>query len=319
MADQPEEKRKPFPVLSSIISALLGIVVTVVGALILGKLQSTAPHLTYAVVSSTPFNGTNNFVSIYQLTITNDGKREIDEIACFARIPGGKIEQYRTSIAPSIPITENASNDTLKVQIASMNPSDNAAISILATGTVGLPSRPEISIRARGVNGEERTESQKDNDPFSLLKVFGSSLVAVVSASVLFPIVRRTLGKTKLLNETSDQAKMLEIACRALGFGEEADRYSALKGPLLYRDEAERLTAEALQSGDDAAVAKAEKILVVIGSYTGAADESRAVAFFNLARLEAFKKNRDKTDEHLRVARILSSSVTAEWSRKYKM
>jgi hypothetical protein len=151
-----EEPKRPIPWLSTIISAAIGITVTVAGTLIIGKLQSREPHLSYSIVSSIPFSGPNNVTCIYQISLTNDGKSEIENINFFVKIPSAKIEQYKTSIAPSITVAENISGDTLKVQIASLNPTDSATVSLLASGANSLPSRPDVSIHAKGINGEEK-------------------------------------------------------------------------------------------------------------------------------------------------------------------
>src|SRR6266849_8586817 len=60
-----------------IISALLGIVVSVVGAVILGRLQAREPHLVYWLTEALPFSGQSVNVSIYQISVSNDGKQEI--------------------------------------------------------------------------------------------------------------------------------------------------------------------------------------------------------------------------------------------------
>lgn len=274
-------------------------------ALIIGKIQSQDPHLGYTVVSSIPFSGATDVVSIYQINLINDGKREVQDVTCYMRVPGGKIEQFKTSIAPSIGVTQTTTGDSLTVHISSLNPSDTATISLLASGAGELPSRPEVSIRASGVNGEEKTKSPQDDRHDGTWSVLLSGFGAVISTGLFLPIVRKFVGG-------SNQAKTLETICRTHGLNEAAEYYTKLKGRVWYRDEADRITVEALRVGTADALEKAQSILLALATSGAIADESRAIVFVNLARIEATKGNESPADHFLLLARTYSKSTVEE-------
>jgi hypothetical protein len=302
---QPEDQEKSNPWLSRVVSAILGILITVVAALIIGKLQSRDPHLGYTVVSSIPFSGASDVVSIYQINVINDGKREVQRVTCYMRVAGGKIEQYKTSVAPSISVTQTVAGDSLTVQISSLNPTDTATISLLASGAGSLPSRPEVSIRASGVNGEEKTESTQQKEFVPTWSVLLSGLAAVTFSAGLLPFVRRIVGG-------SSQARVLERICRTHGLMEEAEHYSKLKGRVWYRIEADRLTMDALQVGTAGAFEKAEKILLALTTSGQITSESCAIVLVNLARIEASKGNESAANHYLNLARSYSNSAVEE-------
>lgn len=66
--------------LTVLLSSVLAIAVTVVGAMIIGKLQAQEPHLIYSYTESAPISGPNSVVSIYQVTVANDGKKEVEGV-----------------------------------------------------------------------------------------------------------------------------------------------------------------------------------------------------------------------------------------------
>jgi hypothetical protein len=302
---QIEDPEKSNPWVSRIVSAVLGILITVAAALIIGKIQSQDPHLAYTVVSSIPFSGASSVVSIYQINLVNDGKREVQNVTCYVRVPGGKIEQYKTSIAPSIGVTQTTISDSLTVQITSLNPSDTATISLLASGLGELPARPEVSIRASGVNGEEKARSSKDEGANPSWLVLLSGLGAVTSTGLLLPFVRKFVGG-------SDQAKTLEAICQTHGFHKEAEYYSKLKGRLWFRDEADRLTVDALAVGTADAVGRAETVLLALATRDHISPKSQAIVLVNLARIEATRGNEPAADRFLDLARSCSESTVDE-------
>jgi hypothetical protein len=178
MADEIAAPRSASVWWSRTISALLGIAVTVIGSLIIQKVQSREPHLTYSSVETVPFNGQNGVVGIYQVIVRNDGKREVEDVTSHIQIPGAKIEQYRIIVAPSLTTTTSENGDVIRVNLPSLNPGETAQISILASNPTSLPNHPEISVRAKGVNGVEQASPPSRLNPAneSGFSVFGDEV-----------------------------------------------------------------------------------------------------------------------------------------------
>lgn len=209
---------------SRIISALLGIAVTVIGSLVLQKLQSREPHLTYSSVETVPFNGQNGVVGIYQVIVRNDGKTEVEDVTSYIQIRGAKIEQYRTIVAPSLTTTTSGNADAIRVNLPSLNPGEAAQISILATDPTFLPNHPEISVRAKGVNGVEQTSppSRPEEKPFLLS--LSTAVAALVSTSAIYGLLRR-----RMLIGGGSQAANFKSICQMHGLDSRAARYSTVR------------------------------------------------------------------------------------------
>lgn len=272
---------------SRIISALLGIAVTVVAALIVQYLTTRDPKLTYSSVETVPFSGTNNVVGIYQVVIRNDGKREIEGIGCYVRIPGAKIEQYRTLTAPSLAASAAANNDALKVDVPSLNPGETAQVSILATNSAWLPSHPEISVRAKGVMGEEQS-------PAGPTKI--ESVIPFFTAGMALVALLSTFLFRKLLSDVGggSQQKILASICKVRELKEREERYTK-GGRLTYFGEADRLGQEAMESGSPEVTSEVKAILSdLLSADRSIRDSSMAVVLYNLARI-AIKE--DKKEE----------------------
>jgi hypothetical protein len=281
-----------------IVSALLGIAVTVVGALILQKIQSREPRLVYSSVETVPFNGQNGVIGIYQVVVRNDGKREVEDISSYIRIAGAKIEQYHTIVAPSLTTTTAQVDDAVKVNIPSLNPGETAQISILASSPTFLPTHPDISMRAKGVNGEEATSGtpSKRQETSPLLPLL-TAVAALSSTSSIYAVLRR--------RQRFGQAQVLESICRLHSLHSRAARYSTAK-KVTYYNEADLLGDEAVQSSDAQVVSSVKKILMSVCVVPTMRDTSRAIVFFNLARIAAKEGNRDEVANFLAQAKSLS-------------
>jgi hypothetical protein len=282
-----------------IISALLGIAVTVVGSLILQKLQSREPHLTYSAVEALPFNGQSGVVGIYQVILRNDGKKEIEDITSYIQVKGAKIEQYRTIVAPSLTTTTSADADAIRVNLPSLNPGEAAQISILASNPTFLPSRPEISVRAKGVNGVEQTSQplRPEEKPFLL------SLLTAFSALVSTSLIYLFLGRRRLMGRS--QAANLKSICQTHGLDSRAERYSTV-GRLTYYAEADRLGDEAVQSQNAQTTSEIKKVLIGICALPTINEGSKAIVLYNLARIAAKEGNDTDVDAYVAGAKRIS-------------
>src|SRR6266481_3799977 len=184
MSDAPssEVERGPGRWGERIISAFLGIVVAVIAALIIGNFQAHDPHLSYSSTESVPFSGPNGDVSIYQVTLSNDGKREVYDAACAIRIPAAKIDQFKITADPLLSASGTINGDSLNVQIPNLNPSESIQISLLASGSQNLPVRPVVTVRGKGIVGSEK--SKTTDKPWSERFVLIATMAATLALGV---------------------------------------------------------------------------------------------------------------------------------------
>jgi hypothetical protein len=302
MGEQSDNEQQGSVWWPRLVSALLGIIVTVVGAVVVQKLESREPRLTYSSVETVPFSGPSSVVGIYQVVLHNDGKSEVEAINCYVRIPGAKVEQYRTIAAPSLSTTATVVGDAVRVDIPSLNPGETAQVSILATSPTYLPNHPEISLRAKGVTGEEQPATgapqRGRTEPYLSL----AATIAATSALVSTALIRLLLSRKGFGN----QSKTLASVCEMHGLKIRADRYGATKG-ITYYAEADRLGDEADRSASAQVVSEVKKILLALSGVDTVKRESRAIILYNLARISAKEGNADEADNYLAQATKLSS------------
>lgn len=291
-----------------LVSAALGILVTVIGALIIGTFQAREPALVYSSTESLPFNGLNGEVSIYQVTISNDGKREANDVACIIRIPTGKVDQYKVTASPLLSVSGSTSGDSVTVQVPNLNPSESFQVSLLVSGTQSLPSRPQISARGRGILGTEKNPEQNKSESDPVLWVSLAAFSAVFISGVFTLIFRRT--KTFVPSSTGsgdDQRQVLAYICRANGLSDLADQYSSQPHETTYWAEADRLGQIATDTQNGERMAAIERSLLALVEYdTNLADTSKAIVFYNVALINRCKKDEPNYKKYLELAKETS-------------
>ncbi len=282
-----------------IVSAVLGIIVTVTGAVIVQRLQAREPRLVYSSVETVPFNGPNNVVGIYQIVLRDDGKTEIESISCYIRIPGAKIEQYRTLAAPSLSTTATVANDAVRVDIPNLNPGETTQISILASNPSFLPNRPEISVRGKGVTGEPQApagNSPSESPRFYILVL--TAATALASTSLIRLVVSKRSGG-------GSQAEALASICQMHGLSARAERYAAAT-KVTYYAEADRLGEEAYRSNDPNVASEVKRILTAMSAIPSMRDGSRSIVLYQLARISAKEGSAENANRYIAEARKLA-------------
>jgi len=285
-----------------ILSAILGIAVTVCGALIIGKFQARDPHLTFTSTESVPFSGPNGEVSIYQVTLSNDGKKEVYDVGCAIRVAAAKIDQYKVTADPLLNVTGLVASDTLNIQVPNLNPSESIQISILASGSQTMPAHTEVTARGKGVVASERKESA-GKSPFGTLPLI--SLGAASLALLVSSIARSSLLKSQSTGTGDDQRQILAFLCRSHGLEDLAEMYSSQQHETTYWGEADRLGQRAIDAGGDR-MARIERTLLALLEYKRMVKASRAIVYYNLALISRTKKDVPGSKKYLQDAKNTS-------------
>jgi hypothetical protein len=121
------------------------------------------------------------------------------------------------------------------------------------------------------------------------------------------------LGSTSLIRRlfikevgSGSQAETLASICEMHGLKPRADRYAAAK-EITYYGEADRLGEEADGSNDPQVVSQVKRILLALSVVSGVRNASRAIVFYNLARISAKDGKMDEAENYLFQARTLSA------------
>lgn len=276
-----------------LLTALVTGVVTIVTGVILSKLQVHEPSLVYSTVETIPFAGQNQVVGIYQVSISNEGNKEVEEVDAFIRVIGAKIEQRRVSAAPTLAFSDELKTDSITLHFPRINPSETVQLSILATAPAELPRRSEVALRARGLSGKEKTNDEKEK----FGTVFAAVLTALVGATAgLSSFFMRAVGRSKRDlaaaltriqsgKHSGNQRHVLAYLCDLHGLYDEAERYRTLNAEAQYWSESDRLSTVFLNCSDAKRKESVRRVLDDLLDYASIASDSADIINLNLARI----------------------------------
>ncbi len=289
-----------------IIAAVFGILIPVMVAIIVGRFQAAEPHLIFSSTESLPFSGLNSEVTIYQVTLSNDGKKEVYDVACAIRVPDSKIDQYKVTADPLLNVLGSVSGDSVNIQIPNLNPAESIQISLLASANHKLPARPVISVRGRGTVGTEKAQTQQESQSHTTpLIALLAGFSAVVSGGLIATVLRVRSSRSSP-GSGDDQRQVLAFVCRIHGLRDIADQYSAQVHETTYWAEADRLGQIASDSGDPERAASIERALIALVDYAKIVDNSRAVVYYNIALISRAKKDEPAYKKYLALAKETS-------------
>jgi len=319
-------KKSEWP--NRIVSALLGIVVSVLGSVILGRLQAREPHLVYWSTEALPFSGQNGNVSIYQVSVSNDGKKEISDVGCVIRVLGAKVDQYKVTANPLLNASTSISNDSVNIQIPNLNPSESVQIALLVTSSMTLPVRPEILARGKGITGTEKNMTKDEGAPTGISTLLVAT-AAVALSGVFLSLLRQksmTNARKSLVNAMvpeaagppgDDQRQVLAFVCRVYGLRALADQYIAQTHETTYWAEADRLGQMGTDNPGGEQTAAIERVLAGLLDYNPEiAKASIAIVYYNLALISLAKKDKVANQKYIQLAKDISP---AEINRRLKV
>ncbi len=294
-----------------IITAIITGIVTVGTGLILSGLQGPEPKLVYSVAETIPFSGEKEVTAIYQVSISNEGNREVENVICSIQIPLGKITESRVLAAASMRYKSEVVGGALDFALElPLNPSERVQVLVLATGRGGLPRRPEVSLRAKGISGVEKAlggegDSERERFITPLLMSFAglfaafASLLGMRKGKKLFGAAEAEAGV-----HTGDQRRlMLAYLCRVNGLAEEYQQYANQVSDVEYWFEADRLGLLATEAHDQTVKGKVKNVLEGLLNYAIIAEQSRAIVLFNLAKVSASEGNQGDAQKYLERAK----------------
>jgi len=343
--DHRERPRLHWPSIG--VGALVGLLIAVAGPLLVSWFQSHEPKLVYSAPETIPFHGPEKKVATYQVLVANDGRRAVEDVICVIRVPGASIEQRLISPANlSIAYTDSVSADSIRIQVPSLNPSETLQVSTLASTTGDLPTMPEVSLRGRGVVGEQRRVRPASASLaewviatlFLILGVFaGMATVTRMTRGVrrdmdlLMEDAKREFAdaegkltemekETKSLREAAaemrdenllDQRLNLAYLCRVHGLEAEADLFLRQSHRASYWSESDRLADAAAKSPDAAFREKVTAVLDAVSGYIRPGGQSHAIILFNLAKIAISAGDEDRARDMLQKSLDSSQDVTA--------
>lgn len=224
------------------------------------------------------------------------------------------MEQSRTAASPGINYSEVRQGDSVRVTVPNLNPSEAVQVSLVASSpSRRLPEEPDISVRGRGVLGKPESDSVHGKES-SLGNVLSISAAAVSLTFVLvlvFQTYKVARGASSDKEAKSNrghrrgQRYVLAYLCRQFGLPKLADGYLERTAETTYWAECDRLGSLAIQ--DESLRKQIEEVLKHLPEYAEAiSDNAKAVALYNLARIDACRADYENCKQHLNAALALS-------------
>ena len=153
-------KMKAFGIeFSVILPIILTFVLTILGSIFTTWWFSKEPHLTKRVSDLLAFQGEKGEVGILNVNLSSDGTKEADEVTGYVEIKDSVIEDVRI-IPRHLSVEKTIKGGVLNVSCKSLIPGESLQIAVLAKKSVGLPPKPYVECRAKGIVAEEREFQQ---------------------------------------------------------------------------------------------------------------------------------------------------------------
>ncbi len=188
-----EEKRSNWKQVA--ITAIITGIITVGGGFLINYFQTSEPHLSYDIEDAIPFEGLFENIAIYNVKLENDGNKIVDDVVCQLSFSSAEIQQSKLNLSPSITHNEIVSGNSYRLELFNLNPKESVAISVLVSSSSQLPSRPDISLRGRGITGVEASEDRKNGINWVVIVI---ATIGVYALSSLILYTRRFRVTSKL-------------------------------------------------------------------------------------------------------------------------
>ena len=289
-----------------VVTALITGTVAIGTGMMLFRLQQRQPRLEFFAEATIPFQGQDETLAIYQVTIRNNGRGAVRQVSAYINVTPGQVRQARVKVQPGLEVREKSSAEAYAVEVASLNPGESVVASVLAGGNVALPAEPSVSLRGEGVSGARANRTT--GVVGSLRGTLGSALAAAYAGLATVFFLRR--GPLRgVLASGGNQREDLAFLCGLHGLTDEMARHADAASTTSYWLEAERLTALSLSNPRSAESDARMAVLTDLLRYADIAPRSKAVIHYNLARFAHARGDHDAADAALREAIRLDKSI----------
>lgn len=283
-----------------LVSGIVTVMVTIVAGMLLFYLQMREASLTYFVDDTAPFVGDSENLGIYQVTVRNDGKKEIENVIAEISLPGAIVKQKKVS--PKLIVSsEQLVDNVYTVNIQSLNPQETFVISLLASSNNLLPIRPDFTLRGKGVNGKE---FESNEAPSPTEENFITIAIAIVAAfaGLLTTLAIRQRTSAFGISFGGEQREVFLYLCGVHKLYSEVEKYSIRQSRTSYWSESDRFAALALENLDTESE-KRKKVLIDLVEYANMAKSSKGIVYYNIARIAKAQENDQEAKEFLEKAK----------------
>ena len=293
---------------SLIITSIFSGLITIATGMILFWFQAKTPELTYNSVASIPFDDVNSRLYIQQVNIQNEGNKIVENVTLSIKTFKDNIKKTKIIIDPAISFNKSLEIDCFKIEIDSLNPGENAKITLLVESNNNQNSETHISLRGKGVKGKAIGERTNRITPFifiPLLSVYAGILSFILynkSYRSRFLSIFKEIMQGKSHSLIGGQNYEIASILSMHGFPEKAKGYLSCTAPRQYWAEADLLSAEAIKESLEVK----EKMIRVLKDLLATpliASSSKSIVAYNITRIYKVLNKNDKVTEYLNLAK----------------
>jgi hypothetical protein len=296
---------------SIIATALITGVVTVATGVFLFWWQTEKSELTYNSIQSIPFDDASNKLFIQQIEIKNSGDKSAEDVVLVISFTDEIIQKSKITIDSAISHQKTINDKSIQLKIDSLNPNEGAIVSVLYQSPKSTGA--SVSLRAKGITGKLIGSNQKNNKGpigIALAAAYAGVLAFLLSTKrgrTMLPIISRSLILGRSLG-SNNQKDEIASALSLYGYPEKAKEYLCSGADRQYWVEADLLSAEAIL-GDEKLKKNTIEILLTISKIPSIAERSKAIAYYNIARIfNNLGAHDEKTEEYLELSKKLDKS-----------
>lgn len=178
-------------------------IVAIASGMILFILQRVDKEVSYRLTSSIPYDDGEQKLHIYNFELINTGTSIVEDIDALLIYDNNKIENYAIDSKPTIEIVDQSDSSKIDLKIKNLNPEEVVKVSLLASSE--FTNKPEISVRARGINGVEFQEG--GDSPITVLVL----LQVIVGVIAITTLILSILGRFfSLFQPKNEETEVLE-------------------------------------------------------------------------------------------------------------
>lgn len=293
---------------SILLTAFVTGIVTLGTGMLLFWWQAKEAKLTYNYVKSISFDDIENKVFIQQFEIANTGTQIAENVSLIITFPQSTIEKIKIKIDDTIKYTKKIEENSITLEIESLNPQENLSLSTLIKSKADSLSDPKISLRAKGLLGKKIGDT-KDTSTTPMIIALIASYAGLLAAMMSIKRLRNKISEIIFGQQRTyqNQKDIIASLLSMYGFPEKAREYLNYGSKRLYWVEADLLASEALEANPENKN-KILKILIELAEIERINPSSKAIIFYNIARIYKSLKVEDNVIEYLSKAKAVDKS-----------
>jgi hypothetical protein len=306
----PEQRDAAPNYIALAITGLLSLVVGVSSGLLLDVFRERAPDLTYAIAGSGEFAGQIEQIGIAVITISNPGKREVEDLHCELSFPTAIIKEYKIGGLSTAGAEIQKSEHAVELKVPYLNPHETFTVQLLLTPLAGGTATPEIQLRGKGIIGhqERPTKNGKDSKDLSMLLVTAATTAMVIPV-FLFGIRKIFPRFIFTVRHMDDQRDVFGYVLGSYGLMTAAAKVRGITRAVSYWALVDLLTEEWMQAQDPDLIRKGISALQRLLEYAEMQETTRWLIQIDIARLASLVGEVDLAKASLQAALCLGHKV----------